>query len=163
MNIADADRLLITPALSLLVEVSGKPMDTPEARVMLIAIALQESRLSYRAQIRGPARGYWQFEQGGGVRGVLTHPASQRYAETIAERLDYEPGVSIVYEALADNDVLAASCARLLLWTDPRALPGIDDVDTAWDTYIRNWRPGKPHPDTWADMHDQAAAYVRAA
>ena len=45
-------------------------MDTPDARVLLLAIGLQESKFSHRLQIGGPARGYWQFEQGGGVRGV---------------------------------------------------------------------------------------------
>jgi hypothetical protein len=60
-------------------------MDSPQARVLLIAIALQESRLTHRDQIvkgkkpgvKGPALGLWQFEKGGGVRGVLRHPASK--------------------------------------------------------------------------------------
>lgn len=44
---------------------------TPEAKVMLLAIGLQESRFEHRRQIKGPARGFWQFEAGGGTAGVL--------------------------------------------------------------------------------------------
>ena len=54
-------------------------MDTQEARAMLIAIALQESRLTYRKQIGGPARGLHQFETGG-VRAVLRHAATEAHA-----------------------------------------------------------------------------------
>ena len=37
-------------------------MDSAKARVMLLAIGLQESRFEHRRQIGGPARGFWQFE-----------------------------------------------------------------------------------------------------
>ena len=163
MQLSDADRLLITPGLSLLCDVSGKPMDTPEARVMMVAIALQESRFKYRAQIGGPARCYFQFELMGGVLGVLTHSSSREYASQVCKRMDYESNRTIVYSSIADNGALAACFARLLLWTDPRALPRVDDPGAAWDTYIRNWRPGKPHPDTWPDLHAQARAHVESS
>ena len=26
----------------------------------------------------------------------------------------------------------------------------VDDADGAWECYLRTWRPGKPHPETWA-------------
>ena len=58
-------------------------MDSPQARAMLKAIALQESRFEHRKQIGGPARGFWQFEQGGGVRGVLNHPYSREHIRRI--------------------------------------------------------------------------------
>ena len=48
----------LEPALKLLPE----KMDSQAARAELVAIGLQESRLKYRAQIGGPARGYHQFE-----------------------------------------------------------------------------------------------------
>ena len=35
-------------------------MDSPEARAMLLAIGLQESKLTYRRQVGGPAHGFWQ-------------------------------------------------------------------------------------------------------
>ena len=55
-----------------------------------------------------------------------------------------------IYAALEYDDVLAAGVARLLLWTDPKALPPVGDVDAAWALYLRTWRPGKPKPDSWA-------------
>src|SRR5699024_10369063 len=66
ISLADAQTRILDPALSLLPAV----MDTHQARVMLLAIALQESDLAYREQIGGPAHGLWMFERGGGVKGV---------------------------------------------------------------------------------------------
>ena len=51
----------------------------------------------------------------------------------------------------------------LLLWTDPRPLPRIGEVQAAWDYYIRNWRPGKPHPKSWAPLYAQAMEDVQHA
>ncbi len=45
------------------------PFDV-RARVLMLAIAGQESAWKYRAQVGGPARGFWQFEVTG-VDGVL--------------------------------------------------------------------------------------------
>ena len=59
--------------------------DSREARVLLLAIAGQESNLAYRKQVGGPAMGLFQFEQGGGVRGVLTHPASRTYVRMVCQ------------------------------------------------------------------------------
>jgi len=56
--------------------------------------------------------------------------------------------------------VLAAGVARLLLWTDPKALPAIGDADAGWSLYLRTWRPGKPHPKTWPALYAQAMAVV---
>jgi len=28
-------------------------------------------------------------------------------------------------------------------------LPGEKEARKGWEQYLRNWRPGKPHPDTW--------------
>ncbi len=55
-------------------------------------------------------------------------------------------------------DVLAASVARLLLWTDPKRLPVIGDASGAWDLYLRTWRPDKPHPRTWAGLYSRAVS-----
>ncbi|WP_199533145.1 hypothetical protein [Thiopseudomonas alkaliphila] len=59
----------IDPALALL----PARMKSKKAVVMMLAIGLQESRFIHRRQIKGPARGFWQFEKGGGVYGVLNH------------------------------------------------------------------------------------------
>jgi len=147
----------INPALALL----PAKMDTAAARVQLLAIGLQESRFLHRRQLgNGPARGLWQFERGGGVRGVLTHPASREHAYRICGLRGVEPIAAAVHPALEVDDVLAAAFARLLMWTDARRLPAVGDVQGAWDMYIRTWRPGRPHPETWSKLYAQAVAEV---
>jgi len=129
---------------------------TPEANVLLLAIGLQESRFQHRRQIKGPARGFWQFEKLGGTMGVLTHRKTWHISTSLAaERLgDIRPRV--VNEALAEDDILACVFARLLLWTDPAPLPKLGQTEKAWAYYFRNWRPGKPHRQTWDDLYEQA-------
>lgn len=127
-------------------------MDSHWARVNLAAIGFQESdgfqtRYQYN---NGPARGYWQFELGGGVKGVMTHKASA----SLARKVCHARGIPFVrataWAALATDDVLAAAFARLLIYTDPFPVP--DNAEDAWEMYAnRCWRPGKPHPDKWAE------------
>jgi hypothetical protein len=137
-------------------------MDTPAARVMLLAIGLQESRFEHRRQLGGgPARGFWQFEKGGGVAGVLAHPASRGRATAVCMALCYPDSVPVVYDALADNDVLAAAFARLLLWTLPAPLA--TTAGDGWRQYLEAWRPGMPRPATWAASYQTAAAAVFVA
>jgi hypothetical protein len=131
-------------------------MCSREATVLMLAIALQESRAKHRRQVRGPARGFWQFEHGGGVIGVMNHPASRDHCDAVLGALCYPIDSEAVYAALEHNDVLAACFARLLLWTDPRALPLVGSIEEAWAYYLRNWRPGKPHPATWRDCYVMA-------
>lgn len=134
-----------------------QPMDQPQAWRLLTAIGLQESRFAHRAQVRGPARGFWQFERDGGVRGVLEHPSTRRAAEDACEALAYPASPEGVYAALEDNDVLAACFARLLLWTDPRMLPqDVTSGPEGWSVYLRTWRPGKPHVETWGAYYAAA-------
>ena len=142
---------IIIPASKLL-----PSMDSPKARILMLAIGYQESRFEHRRQIGGPARGFWQFESGGGVRGVLTHKASAYDAAKICHARGVGSSTKEVYERLEHDDILACCFARLLLWTDHRPLPMIGDVEGSWDYYERNWRPGKPHPDTWGDMYQRA-------
>ncbi len=145
----------INPALSLL----PPKMDSAEARIMLLSIGLQESRFMHRRQMNeGPAMGFWQFERGGGVKGVLTHRASKDIARQICQVRKVNPLTMPVWEALQTDDVLAAAFARLLLFTDPFALPRIGNAAGAWEYYLRNWRPGKPHRETWDRFYAQARA-----
>ena len=111
MTLEQVMRDAIRPALALL----PAAMDTPQARCMLLAIGLQESRFVHRRQIGGPARGFWQFEQGGGVRGVLAHPASAALARQVCQVRGVPPTAPSVYSRLELDDVLAAAFARLLL------------------------------------------------
>lgn len=140
----------------------GEKYAAPAALVMVLAIGGQESKYQARRQIisrngqlvaAGPATGFWQFEKGGGVKGVMTHHASKDLAKRLcnARGVVFDP--QCVWEALEHDDVLAAGFARLLLLTDPRALPAIGNSEPAWQCYIRNWRPGKPHEATWATAY----------
>lgn len=147
----------INPALGYL----PAKMRSKEALVMMIAIGLQESRLIYRKQVpNGPAKGLWQFERGGGVKGVLNHASSSRLARSITFDLIGSTLADIVHDELEFNDILAAILCRLLLWTDPKALPKTSDSQGAWDLYLRIWRPGKPHRRSWDDFHKQAVEFV---
>lgn len=154
IDLAAVNAGLLTEALALLPD----RMDTPAARVELLAIGLQESEFVYRKQVGGPARGFWQFERGGGVHGVMRHPSSGPLALAVCSALDCRFDEQVVYNRLAVDDVLAAAFARLLLWTDPRAIP--DNADDGWSMYIRNWRPGKPHPEKWPDNYRSATLAV---
>lgn len=146
---------IIAPAMSRLPDLDGD-----RARVMLVAIGMQESRLTYRRQVGGPARGLWQFEKGGGVKGVLTHFATKDRARAWCAAYGVPFDQSSVYAALAVDDVFACGIARLLLWSDPWPLPTL--ADAGWQLYQRVWRPGKPHPATWPGFFKQAADAVRA-
>ena len=139
-------------------------MDSPQARVMLWAIGLQESLLRHRRQLvgnpptpTGPATGLWQFEQGGGCRGVLEHAAVRTLMRDVCVRRKVEPTPRALWTALQTDDVLAAAAARLLLFTDPQRLPAVDDEAGAWELYLRVWRPG-----AWARGNEQQRTALRA-
>ena len=130
-------------------------MDSPEAKAMMIAIAMQESRWDERRQIGGPAHGFHQFEIAG-VRGVLTHKASSPIIRAVLDRIDYDHKPETSYVAIEHNDVLAFAYARCLLWTLPGLLPERGEADEGWQQYIAAWRPGKPHPATWGKLFNDA-------
>lgn len=164
---SDAMRALL-PVLDSAAELLPLAMDTPEARVMLLAIMGQESGCTARCQIvngggKGPARGLAQFERGGGVKGVLTHDASRYWAHQVCAARGVPPIDGQVWAKLETDDVLAAAFARLLLFTDPRRLPALGSEHSAWDCYKRNWRPGKPHPDRWPANYRAALAIITEA
>ena len=143
-------------------------MDSKEARLLMYAIGLQESRFTHRAQVidgggKGPARGYWQFERGGGVTGVLRHPASRFWANSVCNARNIPAQPLNVWLALETDDVLAAAFARLLLFTDPARLPAVGEQSESWTYYLRNWRPGKPHPRTWPECYGAALKAVGAS
>ena len=150
--------LILPPALSLL----GPRYDTPAARAMMIAIAIQESRLQARVQVGGPARSYWQFELGG-ITGIVTHKASRDALKAVCDALNYEFTAAAIFTAIKDNDILAAACARLLLFTSPKALPDKSDIMGAWRLYSEElWKPGTPRFSTWAANWAKAWEVVEA-
>lgn len=134
-----------------------RPMSSAEAKVELYTIGLQESHMEHRRQIVrgkpiGPAKGLWQFERGGGCKGVVTHAASRYWMHQLCVRQNVPFNATALWNAVEHDDALAAAAARLLLFTDPRKLPALGDARGAWNLYIRTWRPGKPHRHTW-DAH----------
>jgi len=148
---------IVNPAIALVAAVSDiKPSD--EARVMLMAIAGQESLWEYRRQIGGPARSYWQFELGGGVAGLFR--VTPKPLKQICDTLDIPYEANTVFEAMAWNDLLAGAMARLLLWTEPRKLPTLGDAAEGWRQYQNVWRPGLPHPEVWPDRYKTAMSVV---
>ena len=152
----------LIPALALL----PADQDSPAARAMVIAVCLQESRLTHRRQIGGPARGYAQFEQGGGVHGVLTHPVVGPMIKAVLTALDYDPDSETIefdcWTAIEHNDILAAAFARLLLYTLPDPLPVQSNPEGGWGQYVSAWRPGAPKPLTWPELYAQAWTVVTA-
>lgn len=159
MTLSEIRAQAMTPALALL----PARMSTAAAEVMLLSITQQEDPEQRRRQWpTGPARGLWQFELAGGVRGVLNHPASRQHALAVCVARGVAPDPAAVWAALERDDVLAAAFARLLLWTDPQALPATNDPAGGWALYERTWRPGKPHPQRWAPRFAAAVREVVA-
>lgn len=157
-------RTAINPALGML----PVRMESDAARVMLLAVGLQESRLKYRYQkvasdpyARGPARGLWQNERGG-IFCLMTNQATKGHLVTLCATLRVPFDQVLIHATLEHNDILAAGCARLFLFADPKPLPPMDPADheTAWQCYIRCWNPGKPHRETWDEFHAAALEQV---
>ncbi|MFN3766844.1 MAG: hypothetical protein ACK4TD_00605 [Ectopseudomonas guguanensis] len=166
MTLSEIRDQAITPALALL----PARMSSLESEVMLLAIGLQESRFKHRRQLvgspprpTGPAKSFWQAEQGGGmVTGLLRYHDDRvrDLAVGLCAVRGVEPSPRAVWNAIERDDVLAAGLARLLLWADPGRLPRLGDADDAWQLYLRTWRPGKPHRSTWDALYAKAVAEV---
>lgn len=155
MTPTTAKETILAPALALL----PAKMDSKLARIMLLAIGLQESRFEHRRQVlngggKGPAASFWQMERGGGVRGVINHSASKDLARQVCAARGVAPTEMAVWQAMEHDDILGACFARLLLWTHPKPMP--DNADDAYSYYLAVWRPGKPKPATWPDFYRQA-------
>lgn len=159
-------RLLQTAILPALNELAttGIPSNVDAARFML-AIALQESGLNYRRQVvsggteEGPAASFWQFEKGGGCKGVLTHRSVSERMGRICTDYNVKADPASLWEAMRYQDIVAAAAARLLIYTMPWELP--ETAPDGWKQYIEAWRPGKPNPSTWEGNWNIATATVR--
>lgn len=166
MNPKAAHDFLIPACLSLF----PSKYDSPQARAMLIAIALQESDFIHRQQlignhrhwwqsINGPARSFWQFERIG-ISGVLEHHTTGGLARRVLSTLGYPDDVNTIHKAVTHNDILAVCFARLLLWQLPQALPGRDQPALGYRQYLQAWRPGKPRPERWQSRFETAWSIV---
>lgn len=142
-------------------------MTSPKAIVQLLATGLQESRFIHRFQLprspaldKGPARSFWQMEKGGAITNVLVNTQSRDTARAACAMQHVAPDPLAVWQAVENDDVLAAIFARLEYWTNPKPLPDLGDSSGAWDYYLKTWRPGAPKPDTWGGFYAQALAHV---
>jgi hypothetical protein len=130
-------------------------MNTREATAMMLATGLHESAFKARVQGRmralktlddfnpqaGPARGFWQFERGGGVAEILESPDTKDIAIPICKMFLFDPNRQAIHTALGFHDVLQAVFARLLLWRDSRPMPTPLQFSEGYSIYLRNWRP----------------------
>lgn len=151
-------QLAVDPTLEWLASFTPvKP--TAAARAMLVAFACQETELKARVQLiardgrlqpTGPARSFWQLERIA-VTELLRNPRTQGWVREVAERLRFQPTVDELHTHIAWNDQLGCALARLNLWLDPHPLPPavLHAQGEAWQTYLRSWRPGKPHGERW--------------
>ena len=128
-------------------------MKSPAATSLVLAIGLQESQFQRRRQMgSGTALSFLQFERAG-VRGVLVHPRTMPLIEQALRAQCYSGFVreaSAWNRILEHHDTLAFVFARCLLWTLPQPLPTREQEALGWSQYLECWRPGKPHPETWA-------------
>lgn len=165
MDLKTIIRAAINPALALL----PAKMDTPAARVMLLGIGHQESLFLHRRQLvgqpprpEGPAKSFWQGEQGGGmVQGVRIHAATRDLAAQLYRARGVAANDAAIWNAIEFDDVLAAGLARLLLWSDPKALPAVGDEEAGWALYLRTWRPGAFTRGTPAQRAELRAKWTR--
>lgn len=141
---------VIVPGLDWLDETTGILQNRQAARQFLLAAAIQETNLQFRAQMlhgtnngAGPARGWWQFEQGTIgllMRHVVTGPRLKLLCDAAWVRFEADD----IWRAIEGHDFLAVSVARLLLLSDPHPIPTSEVA--AWTCYSdRLWRPGAWH------------------
>lgn len=124
---------------------------TNSARVQLYTTSRQENPNRSPRQVikvegklvpKGPAAGDYQFEPGGGIKGVLNFRTTRELAIGVCRARGVPATVNGVFDGIQVDPVLAAAFARLLYYTDPFALPAVGDEDAAWALYLRTWRPG---------------------
>lgn len=154
-------RHIIDPNLRALAELGAPCPISDSARTMLLAIAMQESGLAHRRQVRGPARGWLQFEAGG-VAGVLAHVACRPWLRVALDAWLLPTTAFALHATLEWSDTAAVWLARALLWADPAPLPppSPESVGISYSYYIRLWRPGRPHPEAWPGHWERACRAV---
>jgi len=130
---------------------------TDEARLLLMAIAGQESAWTERTQTDAPnlGRSFWQFEQGG-CNALATNVTTEPKLAELLDALEIPYTLPMIHAVVAWNDPLAVGMARLLLYADPHPLPAVGDQDGAWSCYLRCWQPGTPRPDDWPANYQTA-------
>lgn len=166
MDATEFNTQILAPGLAWFTANQSTVPVSRDVHVLILAIAGQEGNWSERVQSgNGPAHGFWQFERGGGVAGVLHHPVVGPIADRLCELIPVDANPPAVWSLFATEkgDNLAVSFARLLLWTDPHSIPPPTDEDGTWNVYVQNWRPGRPHQDGWHARITAANAAVEVS
>jgi hypothetical protein len=164
MTADEFERSVMQPGIAFMQQHAPGVRWQRNAHVLALAIAGQESDWTARVQAgNGPAHSFWQFERGGGVRALIHHPRTGPILKSLcgAAAVAFEERAIWDIMARPEGDNLAVCMARLLLFTDPAAIPPPSDGNATWDYYERNWRPGAPRPQAWPNRlaaADQAVA-----
>ena len=140
-------------------------MDTPEARLIVLATGGVETQFRTREQDGHPAggaNGLFQMQYNC-VLDVMHNKASGNLVWNLCGVLGVTYGSNAIFDALLTNDELAACMTRLAYWCDPRPLPQVGDMMGAWDTYERVQRPGKPSHSRWKQCYPQALTALQGA
>lgn len=142
--------LVVRPTLDWL----GPTYASDEAKVLLLAIAEQESLCAFRCQTpSGPARSFWQIEP---HTARAVYDKWPRGREALRQLDVPRPSLS-PDEWLRWNDQAACVIARGILRLEPTPLPRLGDEGGAWRYYNdRCWRPGKPRPEAWPGSYRRA-------
>lgn len=150
----DARSFLASFIASTLAEIGH---DSPQARLQLLATAIQESAMTHLEQVHGPARSFFQ-EEPNGIKAVIGNPSVSRILFDYCQRHGISFDEPDIYAAVATEpgQPLACVVARCLLLADAHPLPAIGDEEGAWQCYFRNWRPGKPDRSRWVESYRSA-------
>jgi hypothetical protein len=146
---------LLEPNLFALEPLIEVPVTLRALRFMT-TIAGQESAWKHRHQVGGPAHGNFQFEKHGGCKEIMLNKRTRPRIQKVFEHVGEEFELNNAFALIETHDLIMVAFARLLVWQDPAPLP-IMSVQ-AWNYYIRNWRPGKPHPKSWRGLWDIAGS-----
>lgn len=137
-------------------------MDSPEARLIVLATGVQETQYQTRQQVDGPARGLFQAQYNF-ILDLMHNPASGNHVWNLCGVMGITYGSHAMFDALLRDDPFAACMCRLGFWCDPRPLPDVGDVLGAWGAYERVQRPGKPSYTRWKQTaYPQALAALQA-
>jgi hypothetical protein len=92
----------------------------------------------------------------------MTHGSTSKLAKAMCDVCTVVAGDAAVWRSLEGHDDLATAFARLLITTEPRALP--KTADEGLSQYLNLWRPGKPcTSQTWATNWNTADQTVNKA
>lgn len=157
---------VVDPGLDWTATNGGVHQGRAAARQFLLAVAIQETGLEYRAQQvagdptrAGPARGWWQFEAPT-IGLLMQHNATAQRLAALCRAAAVRFEQDDIWRAIEGHDLLACAVARLLLLSDPEPIPVT--ANGAWQCYaVRLWRPGRPRPERWLAAWQAAQAALQ--